>query len=92
MFGNQRLEARLDRIERKLDAILRHLEITDVPVPQRLPIDRPVPGSGSGMAEVDQLLAQGKKIQAIKRFRELYPGVSLKDAKDAVEAREKPYY
>ncbi|MBF6224092.1 ribosomal protein L7/L12 [Nocardia abscessus] len=41
---------------------------------------------GDGMAEVDALLLQGKKIHAIKRYREL-TGCGLKEAKDAVERR-----
>ncbi|WP_433662846.1 ribosomal protein L7/L12 [Nocardia sp. CA-128927] len=36
--------------------------------------------------EIDALLADGKKIQAIKRYREL-TGSGLEEAKDAVESR-----
>ena len=39
------------------------------------------------MAEVVQLLRAGKKIEAIKIYREIF-GVGLKEAKDAVEAIE----
>jgi ribosomal protein L7/L12 len=38
--------------------------------------------------ELATMIAEGKKIQAIKLYRELNPGLSLKDAKDAVEAME----
>ena len=37
-------------------------------------------------AQIAASLRDGRKIEAIKRYRELY-GVGLKDAKDAVEAR-----
>lgn len=39
-------------------------------------------------ADVDRLLLHGQKIEAIKVFRALH-GVDLKDAKDAVEKRER---
>ncbi|MEE8451854.1 MAG: hypothetical protein V3R99_08065 [Thermoguttaceae bacterium] len=37
-------------------------------------------------AEVLKLLQSGKKIAAIKLYRENHPGIGLKEAKDAVEA------
>jgi hypothetical protein len=92
MFANERLDRRLDRIERKLDAILAHLGLdrideaepdTEYRPPRPFPV-QPV----AGLAEVDELLAQGMKIAAIKRYRELYPRASLREAKEAVEARE----
>ncbi|WP_147289175.1 hypothetical protein [Nocardia mexicana] len=90
MFDNhRRLERRMERIERKLDAIMRHLQIAD-PLPPPVAPNQPVV-DGFRMAEVDELLTQGKKIQAIKVYRELYPETSLKQAKDAVEARERGY-
>jgi len=60
---------------------------TTVIVPEEL---RPVGQSQSpryeqGMSEILSLLSQGNKLEAIKIYRELYD-VSLKDAKDAVEA------
>ncbi|MCX4097320.1 hypothetical protein [Nocardia sp. alder85J] len=99
MFADERLDRRLDRIERKLDAIIAHLGLTDAPGPAEIdaestdagyrpPRPLPVDTAGFGLAEVDQLLAQGKKIVAIKRYRELYPRASLREAKLAVEARE----
>ncbi|WP_067679209.1 hypothetical protein [Nocardia miyunensis] len=96
MFENRRLERRLQRIEYKLDLIMRHLEITDSPAPPPDSPTRPMSGpaalSGASIAEIDALLAQGKKIHAIKLYREMLPGTSLKEAKDAVEARERPHY
>jgi ribosomal protein L7/L12 len=35
--------------------------------------------------EVLVLLEQGRKIQAIKRYRELNPGVGLKEAKNVID-------
>lgn len=37
-------------------------------------------------AQVQNFLARGLKIEAIKAYRDLHPGAGLKDAKDAVEA------
>ena len=67
---------RLAHVERKIDAILRHLNIDYVD-----------PASMEGLSEEVQMLANdpAKKIQAIKLHREL-TGLGLKDAKDAVEA------
>jgi len=48
---------------------------------QSAPRDRP-PG-----AAVEELVRRGRKIEAIRRYRELH-GVGLKDAKDAVERVE----
>lgn len=49
-------------------------------------------GEGSGApvvdAEVDAFLRKGQLIAAIKRYREV-SGVGLKEAKDAVEARQR---
>jgi hypothetical protein len=62
---------RLRDVERKLDLLLEHLGIV-VPEPE----------APAGV--VDELMA-GRKIQAIKAYREA-TGLGLKDAKDAVEA------
>ncbi|QUQ72085.1 ribosomal protein L7/L12 [Kutzneria sp. CA-103260] len=77
--ATRQLERRLDRVERKLDLLLRHLEV-------------PQPGPdfvafGPGIAIDQDVLAlarAGRKIEAIKRYREI-TGVGLKEAKDAVE-------
>jgi hypothetical protein len=67
--------ARLARIERKLDVLIKHLNIAYVD-----------PASPEGLsAEVRKLADDpGQKIQAIKLHRE-ETGISLKEAKDAVE-------
>jgi ribosomal protein L7/L12 len=64
-----RLGRQLADVERKLDAVLAHLEI-NLPEPE--------------LDDVRALLRAGKKIQAIKAYREL-TGADLKEAKDAVE-------
>ena len=64
-----RVERRLDRTERKLDAIMTHLGIHE-PEPD--------------LPDVQAFLKDGKKIQAIKAYRER-TGAGLKEAKDAVE-------
>lgn len=67
------LERRLRRMDRKLDLIMEHLGVEET--------------GPEGIAEVDALLHKGKKIDAIKRYREL-TGAGLVEAKEAVERRE----
>ncbi len=62
-------DQRVGRVERKLDLILDHLGLRE---------DDP------RMDEVVSLVRDGKKIQAIKVYREI-TGTGLKEAKDAVE-------
>ncbi|GAA2150901.1 MULTISPECIES: ribosomal protein L7/L12 [Glycomyces] len=66
----------LARIERKLDLVMQHLDIRDY-----------APTEPDPFGEVRDLIMRGKKIQAIKVYREI-TGTSLKDAKDAVERME----
>lgn len=70
--ATRQLERRLDRVEGKLDLLLRHLDVSqpglDVAIDQ----------------DVLALARAGRKIEAIKRYREI-TGVGLKEAKDAVE-------
>jgi ribosomal protein L7/L12 len=70
-----RLERRLARMEQKLDAVAAHLGVV-VADPGRPQL--------ADLPEVRKYLQEGKKIQAIKAYRES-TGVGLKDAKDAVE-------
>ena len=67
---------RLAALERKVDLIMRHLGITE-PAPEVNPL-------------VLQELQAGRKIQAIKVYREL-TGAGLREAKDEVEAIEARY-
>ncbi|MYT30627.1 MULTISPECIES: ribosomal protein L7/L12 [unclassified Streptomyces] len=66
------LERRLARLERKVDVVMAHLGVEEEVDPR--------------MAEVDALLAQDKKIAAIKLYREV-TGAGLAEAKEAVERR-----
>lgn len=52
---------------------MRHLQITDPDAPRHMS-STVAPGEGFHNAEIDELLAQGKKIQAIKVYRDLHPG------------------
>ncbi len=64
-----RVDRRLARMETKLDAIAEKLGVV---------VEEP------GLDEVVALVREGRKIQAIKVYRE-HTGVGLKDAKAAVE-------
>ncbi|MFI9078901.1 ribosomal protein L7/L12 [Streptomyces sioyaensis] len=66
------LDRRLQRLEHKVDLLLAHAGIAEPEDPR--------------MAEIDELLAQDKKIQAIKVHRQL-TGSGLVEAKEAVERR-----
>jgi hypothetical protein len=68
--GSQAVDLRLQRVERKLDAIISHLGVVMNPGvdPQLL-----------------QLVRAGQKIEAIKLYRQS-TGVGLKEAKDFVES------
>jgi hypothetical protein len=68
--GVKALEFRLRRVERKLDLMLDQLGVRD-------------PESGLA-AELEALLRQGKKIAAVKRYREA-TGAGLKEAKNEVD-------
>ncbi|MEU1427661.1 hypothetical protein ACFRAQ_20235 [Nocardia sp. NPDC056611] len=76
MFDNLRLERKLRRLERKIDLILEHLGIDD-------------PDSAIDYTAIDEHLLRGKKIHAIKAYREQDPTASLVEARDAVEARDR---
>lgn len=66
--------ARLRRIERKLDLILDHLGL-----------DGEDPAAASLPAEARRLADDGRKIEAIKAYRE-QTGAGLREAKEAIEA------
>jgi len=68
-----RAQDRKARLERKLDALLKHAGVD--PWPQ-------VSG------EIGELVRQGRKIEAIKLYRE-QTGAGLKEAKDRVEEMER---
>ncbi|MET8679626.1 ribosomal protein L7/L12 [Streptomyces sp. NPDC004647] len=64
-----RIDRRIARVERKVDLVMGHLGIRD---------------ADPEMDQVGALLLDGKKLQAIKVYREV-TGAELKEAKDAVE-------
>ncbi|MBY8342993.1 ribosomal protein L7/L12 [Streptomyces spinosirectus] len=64
-----RQDRRMARVEHKLDLVLGHLGLSE-----------PEPWSD----EINALLVEGKKIQAIKVYREA-TGAGLKEAKEAVD-------
>jgi ribosomal protein L7/L12 len=73
--ATSRSNFRLARLERRVGAIVAHVGLPPEPVP-------------AGMDEVLALLEAGKKIAAIKRYREL-TGAGLREAKDAVDEIER---
>ncbi|ARF55516.1 ribosomal protein L7/L12 [Streptomyces gilvosporeus] len=66
-------ERKLRTLERKVDLLLEHLGIED-------------PSADLAFKEIDELLAQDKKIHAIKAYREL-TGAGLVEAKEAIDRR-----
>ena len=71
--GDEALRLQLQRIERKLDLLLKHHGLAE-----------PEPAE---MAQIRDLMRAGKKIEAIKVYREQFGG-GLAEAKAAVEAME----
>ncbi len=67
----------LSQIERKLDMIMQHLDI-----------QYEVPREHERMVEVRGLIQRGRKIEAIKLYRQINPHAALKDAKEAVDLME----
>ena len=85
------VEMRLAAIEEKLDRLLAHLGLDDdadlgaaVPVA----VAGQAPGLVGAEAEIVSLIQAGKKIQAIKVYRQA-TGVGLKMAKDAVDTMDR---
>jgi ribosomal protein L7/L12 len=72
------------------DARIRRLEEQVAYLYQHLGIAAPGAGGSSQDAELLALVNDGKKIHAIKRYRDL-TGVGLKEAHDAVDELERRY-
>ena len=68
---------RIGELERKVDFLLRELGLET----------KYASGAGGG-GEVERLVRAGRKIEAIKAYRES-TGVGLREAKEAVEALER---
>jgi ribosomal protein L7/L12 len=80
------IKQRLALIEARLQQVLEHLDLRP-----RGSAGGPSWGGGEGEApdpaadpEIQDLLAKGNEVQAIKRYREL-TGLGLKEAKDAID-------
>lgn len=80
------VEMRLAAIEEKLDRVLAHLGL-DGDGGSGHGLSQPVPVV-TYETQLTTLIQAGKKIQAIKLYREA-TGTGLKDAKEAVEAYER---
>jgi len=74
-----RLERKIAHLDRKVDLILRELGLEYE--------EREEEDSFPGLDEVKDLLRQGRKIHAIKVYRQK-TGAGLKEARDAVERIE----
>ncbi len=74
------IQDRLNRLEQKVDFLLKELGLTQK-AEASLPVNNP---GNSLMAEIAALLRQNRKIEAIKVYRE-QTGVGLKEAKDVID-------
>jgi len=82
MPDNQRLEREIEIVNHKLDLIMAHLGI-DIPPANLIPT-----ALRSGFGEdIDELIRRGRKIDAIKRYRD-QTNAGLRDAKNAIDQRE----
>ena len=74
--GHRRTQQRaLDKLETKIDLVMAQLGVV-VPEPE-------------GMSDVDALIRADRKVEAVKRYREL-TGDGLLEAKQAVDRRAAP--
>lgn len=78
MPSEARTQARLRAVEQDLRRVMKHLGV-------KTAAEEAIGDRG---AEIEALLRQGRKIQAIKLYREL-TGEGLKESKEAVEAMER---
>ena len=77
-------EERIRRLEEQVAHLYAHLGLSPG-------VDRFAEVGGGGLdADIQQLVTDGRKIQAIKLYRER-TGVGLAEAKDAIEAWEDRY-
>ena len=97
-FAGARLASRgksdaagITRLEQKMDSILSHLGLTGYSIPTA---NAPTAGIGnpysvSATGDIMDLVRRGKKIEAIKLYREQNPGTDLLGAKNAIEQMER---
>ena len=83
--------AGIARLEQKVDSILAHLGLTGYSIPTA---ETPISSIGSPYnfsvtANIMDLIRRGKKIEAIKLYREQNPGTDLLGAKNAIEQIER---
>lgn len=84
MANTNQLMARTKRIEGKLDHALRQFGALDPSQPASTPLGAPVAPSAADVQGVQESLLNGRKVEAIKRYREA-TGADLRTAKRAVE-------
>jgi len=77
MDSESQIIIRLNRLERKVDFLLRELNLVERE-------EATLPDFGPVLSEVAELVRQNRKIEAIKLYREL-TGTSLKEAKEVVD-------
>ena len=77
MDSESQIIIRLNRLERKVDFLLRELNLVERE-------EATLPDFGPVLSEVTELVRQNRKIEAIKLYREL-TGTSLKEAKEVVD-------
>ena len=77
MDSESQIISRLNRLERKVDFLLRELNLVEREEAALLDFD-------PDLTEVAALVRQNRKIEAIKLYREL-TGAGLKEAKEAVD-------
>ena len=82
-MDEEQLLARIVELERRLDWLYRATGYGTAYPGVSFP-EAPAPGLDVGLTEVHDLLRRGRKIEAIKVYRER-TGVGLKEARDAVE-------
>ena len=83
--------AGIARLEQKIDSILTHFGLTGYAVPTA---DAPASSIGSTYSfsvteDIMDLIRRGKKIEAIKLYRQQNPGTDLLGAKNAIEQIER---
>jgi ribosomal protein L7/L12 len=74
------IKQRLALVESRLDQLFEHLDIA--------PREAPSPGDAVDDPEIQDLIAKGNAVQAVKRYREL-TGAGIAEAQKAIqEARD----